>query len=217
MGEGDTIELAGDHMSLEVDEKGAATIRFSPTSITGRVCGGCTLCCKLLPIPIEGELKPAGERCRHARAGKGCGIYAQRPMPCRTWACRWVADRETAGMPRPDRCHYVIDIQEDYVTLAPFDGGEPFKVGVIQVWVDPAFPEAAKAPELRAYMLRMAEKYRLATIVRFDSRRAYTVFPPPIADDGQWHEMGGSVEDRTPSEREVTVVFSDGEERTAIG
>ena len=39
-----------------------------------RHCGGCTLCCKL--IPVEELNKPAGARCKHVRTGKGCSIYA---------------------------------------------------------------------------------------------------------------------------------------------
>ena len=52
-----------------------------------RTCGDCTLCCQVLDIP---ELtKPAGRLCVHANAG--CNIYPDRPEPCRTFTCGWLA------------------------------------------------------------------------------------------------------------------------------
>jgi Fe-S-cluster containining protein len=213
----DVYNLAGDRITLTHAPDGTSTLHFSDKG-TGRVCGGCTACCKLPPIPGPPLHKPAGVRCKHARTGKGCSIYSTRPMACRVWACRWLADKETAGMPRPDRAHYVIDIQEDYIEMVPHDGGPKQRVGVIQVWVDPAYRDAYKAPELRAYMLRMAVDHRMATIVRFSSREAVTIFPPPICEDRQWHEvLDGKIVDRTALDRQVMeeleryeVGFSDG-------
>ncbi len=37
-------------------------------------CGGCTLCCRLLPVPSLDKL--AGQQSRHASTGKGCSIYS---------------------------------------------------------------------------------------------------------------------------------------------
>jgi hypothetical protein len=193
-------ELAGDRITLTHDE-GHDTIHFSEHG-AGRVCGSCTLCCKLLPIPGAPLHKPANTRCQHQRSGKGCTIYASRPTPCRVFACRWLADAECAGMKRPDRSHYVVDINPDYVE-AVYEDGTRFKVGVIQVWVDPAYRLAYRAPELRAYMLRMATDHRLATIIRYSSTEAFTVFPPPLASDGQWHEESGTVLSRTAEEAEI--------------
>jgi hypothetical protein len=200
MTEPNPYDLAGDHVRLTHDGN-KDILHFSATG-TGRVCGSCSLCCKLLPIPGPPLHKPAGVRCQHQRTGKGCTVYADRPMACRVFACRWLADLETAGMPRPDRCHYVIDLTGDYVELV-HDTGERQKVGVVQVWVDPAFPDAWRAPELRAYMLRIAIDYRMATIIRFSSRDALTVFPPPLATDGQWHEQRGGIVSRDPVDYQI--------------
>jgi Fe-S-cluster containining protein len=185
------VQLAGDHIVLTY-EGDTITASFDDKG-TGRVCGGRTLCCKLLPVPVPELQKPAGVRCKHSRAGKGCAIYATRPFACRTFACRWLADRETAGMPRPDRSHYVIDMMEDHVRMVPSDGSPPTRIPVLQVWVDPAFPNSHRAPELRAYMLAMGERHGLATIVRYDNRRAITVFPPPMCEDRQWHEVTDAI------------------------
>jgi hypothetical protein len=182
------LRLAGDHVTI-THEGNTTTLTFSDKG-TGRVCGGCTLCCKLLPVPGPPLNKPDNVRCQHARSGRGCGIYADRPFSCRVFVCRWLADTETAGQRRPDRAHYVIDLAEDYVELVQ-DTGERRKIGVIQVWVDPAWPDAWRAPELRAYILRMAEQHGMAAIIRWSAADAMTVFAPPLASDGEWHEERG--------------------------
>lgn len=189
------IEIAqtADNVTITFDAKG-----------TGRVCGSCQLCCKLVPVPAIH--KAAGSRCQHSKVGRGCTIYATRPFACQTWSCRWLADRETAGMPRPDRCHYVVDLVPDSVKVIAEDGRQS-QVPVIQVWVDPAFPEAHRAPELRAYMLQMAEKYKLATIVRFDSRRALMVFPPPITGVGWIERADGKIVSRDATDAQVLADF----------
>jgi len=153
-----------------------------------RVCGGCTLCCKLLPVGSLGKL--AGERCRHQAHGKGCRLHGTGAMPreCRLWNCRWVGGAEgTEHLPRPDRAHYVLDIMPDYVTLSTSDG--EFDMLVIQVWIDPAFPDAHRDPQLRAYLAACGERDRCAAIIRYDSRRGIVVFPPALSADGQWHEI----------------------------
>ena len=179
------LQLAGDHVTLTTD--GNTTTLSFDNKHTGRRCGGCTLCCKLLPVPTIAKL--AGERCKHQRGGKGCAIYAARPMACRVWTCRWLSDKETEGMPRPDRCHYVIDAQEDVVRAKPHDGSPASVHPVLQIWIDPAFPDAYRAPELRRYMLAMAEKHGLAALIRYDDVRCFSVWAPPLASDRQWHEV----------------------------
>lgn len=113
-----------------------------------RRCGDCTLCCKLLPAP---ELeKPAGARCSHQRHGKGCAVYARRPWSCATWTCRWLAGDDTSDLSRPDRVHYVIDVMPDFVRVGPDSQAVP----VVQVWIDPDYPDAHRDPRLRAYLAR---------------------------------------------------------------
>jgi Fe-S-cluster containining protein len=111
-----------------------------------RQCGDCQLCCKLLPMQpgrrearattalIEAGLarpdefvgmlpewtKPAGERCKFQKAGKGCAVYARRPLGCRLWNCRWLVDAGETS--RPDRAHYVIDIMPDVIRMVPNEG-----------------------------------------------------------------------------------------------
>jgi hypothetical protein len=181
------LELAGDHITVTETPDGTTEFEFGDKPAGGRVCGGCQLCCRLVPVA---ELhKPAGIRCGHARFGKGCTIHAARPVSCRTWSCRWLADAKTAGMPRPDRCHYVIDKKADDMVFQQAAGAEPTSVHAIVVWVDPKFPEAHRAPELRAFLLRMARDYGAPAIVRYDERDAIAIIAPPLSSTGEWHEI----------------------------
>jgi hypothetical protein len=192
------LELAGNFMTFVEDDEGTAHITFDDVG-TGRRCGDCRLCCRLLPVPLL--RKAAGERCRYSRHGKGCTIYEQRPDVCRTWSCRWLADPTTTAIPRPDRAHYVIDLEYDYVTMQDAEGS---RIQVMQVWVDPAFRSAWDTKPLRDYMLLIATKWATATIIRFSSRDALVVFPPPLSSDGQWHIVrGGKVEARNAYEQEI--------------
>lgn len=181
------------------------TLRFKTTFMDApprRKCGDCTLCCRLVPVVELG--KKAGARCEHQRHSKGCRIYADRPHSCVMWSCRWLVDDEVNGLPRPDRSHYVIDIMPDYVTLTQEDG-TVFEIPVVQVWVDPQYRDAWRAPEMRLYMARMADRHGMATIIRWSSSEALTVFPPAISSDREWHEMSGLIEARTAIERQVLI------------
>lgn len=195
------MELAGDRMLISEGADGVTTITFGDKG-TGRTCGDCQLCCRLVPVPTIG--KGAGEKCQFQKYAKGCRIYDTRPDACRTWSCRWLSDPEAAGMPRPDRCHYVIDCTWDYVTAVP-EGGAPIQIPVVQVWVDPAYRLAYRAPELRAYMLRVAIKHGAATIIRWGTREAITVFPPALSNDGEWHEKTGIAEPEYAPPRSIAV------------
>lgn len=183
---GDPVYLNGDRMTIVDNADGSATFTYDDKG-TGRSCGGCSLCCKLIGVASLG--KPPGQKCRHSKVGKGCAIYDMRPKDCRTWSCRWLADFDTAGMPRPDRCHYVIDLTWEKVMAR--DQEDTREIPALQVWVDPAFPEAAKAPELRRFMVHVAEKYGAATVLRFE-KDATIVFPPQFSTDGLWREMRGT-------------------------
>lgn len=166
-----------------------------------RKCGDCTLCCRLVPVVELG--KKAGERCQHQRYHKGCAIYGKHPVSCRLWSCKWLVDGAAAGLPRPDRAHYVIDIMPDFVTMTHDDTGERHEIPVQQVWVDPHHREAWRTPEFRGFMLQMAADHGMATIIRWSSTEALTVFAPPFAADGEWHEVGGQITARNDLERQI--------------
>lgn len=182
------LALAGDCLTVAETDTHTTVVTFGERG-TGRVCGGCQLCCRLLPVHLDDQYKPAGTRCRYSRHGKGCTIHATRPLPCRTWSCRWLADPGTTGMPRPDRCHYVIDLMPGEMVLQPPGDVPPTKVAAIVVWLDPGFPGAHRVLELRAYLLRMAERRGAPALVRMNGHDVLAIIPPPLNPDGRWREI----------------------------
>ena len=69
-----------------------------------RSCGDCNACCTVLRIDSQlgystrldnGEdiAKPAGVSCRFLTKN-GCGIYAVRPIVCRSFKCDWLKGRK---------------------------------------------------------------------------------------------------------------------------
>lgn len=152
-----------------------------------RQCGGCTLCCKLIPVDLPSGKKLAGHRCPHQRTGKGCAIYNTAPFPCRMWNCRWLVNDDTAELRRPDRVHYVVDITPDHITIVPNEGGERTHVQVVQIWVDPDYPDAWRDPALLAYLDRRGQE-GIAALIRWGSSEGMTLFPPSMSSDGEFHE-----------------------------
>ena len=81
--------------------------------LPARECGGCTICCAVLPIASEQFDKQAGVLCTHCNEAAGCRIYETRPGPCRAFLCGW---RELALIPddlRPDRSGILVVAGED--------------------------------------------------------------------------------------------------------
>lgn len=161
-----------------------------------RRCASCTLCCKLLPVPPLG--KKAGEKCKHQRF-KGCTVYHKPGMPpeCMLWSCRWLVNDDTADLQRPNVSHYVIDIMPDHITLQDNQTGALMAIQVVQIWVDPAHPNAHRDPALRAYLLRRGEE-GIAALVRYDAKRAMTLLPPNMIGSGTppagWLQADGWIE-----------------------
>lgn len=178
-----------------------------------RKCGGCTLCCKLLPVHdgilIDGKRqrgnldKLAGERCPHQRFKKGCAVYNTSKMPscCKVWNCRWLTGDDTADLSRPDHSHVVLDLMPDFITLVDNETGEKRNVEVVQVWCDPHHPEAWRAPSLLSYFERRGQQ-GIAALIRYNSNDAFTLFPPSMSGDHQWHEArnGTVVPERSPAD-----------------
>jgi Putative zinc- or iron-chelating domain len=148
--------------------------------------------------------KPPGERCPHQRHHVGCVIYRTRPFGCRSWSCRWLLNDDTADQHRPDRAHYVIDPTPDFVKIDPEGGNNPATVvPVIQIWLDPRYPDAHRDPALRAYLVRRAEQDGAAAIIRLSSTKAFLLVAPPMNKDGTWfeHHAGVSEAEHTADEK----------------
>lgn len=163
------------------------TFSIDFTANRTRSCGGCTLCCKLLPVR---ELqKKGGERCRHQRTGKGCAVYRkpELPLSCRLWSCKWLID-DTAMFSRPDRLHCVIDIMPDFVQVLDHATGQMHSIEAVQLWCDPRYPDAHRDPELRAYLERYCEKRRALVLVRYSEEESMPLLPPFMNNTGEWVE-----------------------------
>jgi hypothetical protein len=149
--------------------------------MSNRRCGTCTLCCKLLPVQ---ELhKDAGVRCQHQRH-TGCAIYRTKPSACSLWSCVWLMGK-APDLARPDRSHYVIDPMPDYITIRNDESGESEKVVIVQIWIDPRFPDAHRDDVLRGYLSRLA----MPALIRYNSTAAMVLFPPECTADDEWHEV----------------------------
>lgn len=195
-----------------------------------RKCGDCQLCCKLLPVArrdnrvadlmLEAKLldaktaatsmpsfeKLAGERCPHQRHHKGCAVYPNRPLPCRLWDCRWLINDDTADLHRPDRAHYVLDVMPDFVHVDDANTGEMVRMPVVQIWVDPDYPDAHRDPKLRDYIARQPNTLGL---VRFDSKRAITLIPPSLSTTKEWIEVESNQREQTHTPAEIAAVMRD--------
>jgi hypothetical protein len=92
---------------------------------TGRDCGKCSLCCKVMGI---GELnKPAATWCSHCKPGKGgCTIYATRPSECANFNCLWLTSTEFDAAWYPPTAKMVVHLENEGNRIA--------------VRVDTAFP-----------------------------------------------------------------------------
>ncbi|MEI9852448.1 MAG: YkgJ family cysteine cluster protein [Sphingomonas sp.] len=89
----------------------------------GRSCGGCTLCCKVMEVT---ELaKPPGQWCGHCAVGKGCGIYAERPLSCRTYMCVYLVSLRAGPHWYPARSKMVITMESTGRTVVRVDAGRP--------------------------------------------------------------------------------------------
>jgi hypothetical protein len=130
--------------------------------------------------------KPAGARCQHQRHAKGCAIYNSRPFGCRAWSCRWLTGEDTADLSRPDRSRYVIDMAPDFVEATDNATKAINNIPVIQVWLDPKFPNAHRDPALRAFLERRGRE-GYAALIRYDSSDGFVLFPPALTG-GQWLE-----------------------------
>jgi Pyruvate/2-oxoacid:ferredoxin oxidoreductase delta subunit len=158
---------------------------FGPP-VRGRSCGACKLCCTLVPAELADGWKPHNVRCKHVRS-RGCGIYASRPRPCQAWSCKWLIDASTAGLRRPDLAGYAIDPSLDTILA----GEQPMEV--IQVWCDPARPDAHRDPALRTWLAAMAERFGMVAIVRWGPDAGIILAPPAFSDTGDWLELGGEM------------------------
>ena len=133
------------------------------------------MCCK---TPSIKELeKPPGVWCRHAVAGKGCGIYQNRPAVCQTFYCHWMLNPHLGPEWKPDRAKFVL------YGSAPSGGRQ-----VIHIAVDPSFPNAWTKPpyfaEIKKWVRDGVEQDRLLLVLVQIGARSIGVLPDRIVELG---------------------------------
>ena len=77
--------------------------------IASRPCGGCTVCCKVLPVRTPELRKASHVLCMHCDEGTGCRIYAGRPKLCREYHCAWQTLEALPESWRPDISGVFVD------------------------------------------------------------------------------------------------------------
>jgi hypothetical protein len=87
----------------------AELARIDARVVPNRSCGACSLCCKVVSIPLFG--KAAGQWCSHAKPGKGCGIHATRPFVCRGAYCHWIMTPGLGPEWKPDVAKFAIFVR----------------------------------------------------------------------------------------------------------
>src|SRR5215472_2087469 len=119
-------------------------------TIPDRVCGSCTLCCKV--VSVYEINKPKGVWCRFSRSHKGCDLYPNHPLSCEAWSCAWLAS-DLAENLRPDKCHVVVDIMPDTVIVTDNDTGKTIHIKAPQLWLDEKYPLAWKEEPVKSFVI----------------------------------------------------------------
>jgi hypothetical protein len=122
--------------------------------------------------------KPKNHWCQHAKANR-CTIYETRPQSCVRWSCMWLVSDHPDEL-KPNRSHVVFDILPDVVNT------EEGAKGVVQLWVDPGYPDAHRAPAVRRVIEGIGTVEGMPTLARIGARGLLIV--PPCLNGGVWLE-----------------------------
>lgn len=144
--------------------------------VAGRSCGTCTLCCKVLAI--EELNKPHGVWCPHAKPGRGCAIYSDRPGACREFICGYLVSEGLSPEWFPATSKIVLMYVDNGIT-AVVDTGRP------DAWKAEPFYK-----QLKAWAVAFLQHNR-QVLVRVGNR-TIAILPDHDADLGPM-EPGGQV------------------------
>lgn len=172
-----------------------------------RQCGSCQLCC-IIP-PHSGLDKPGAQRCCHLSRTKGCKVYDRRPRACRLFRCQWLSEFDTADMRRPDRCHYLIDPAPDVMETQDNITGARRAIQCVQVWCDPAHPEAYRDEALLRFLWRRGEEGIVAIIRYGNGDDDFILFPPQFTGDGTFQARNGTMRREYTAAEVATMVGED--------
>ena len=79
-----------------------------------RSCGTCTKCCEgYLQGNALGHSFYRGKPCHFLAIGKGCSVYAKRPVdPCQKYKCAWLIDENIPEWMKPELVNTIVDFRE---------------------------------------------------------------------------------------------------------
>lgn len=139
-----------------------------------RTCGECTACCYALGVneidKPEFQTCPELSGCDSAHGGceseddtklrlrgGGCGIYDDRPEPCKTYACLWLDETLPDEADRPDKLGVVFSPAYSKV-LGPY------------VQVTEVIEGAVQKPEVRLFIELLGESHAVLHIRKTGNR-----------------------------------------------
>ncbi|MCA0406331.1 MAG: hypothetical protein LCH39_09305 [Proteobacteria bacterium] len=147
----------------------------------GKVCGSCTMCCKLFDVDWLDKPKPAGKWCHHCQPGRGCAIWQSLPKGCADYFCVWRIDPDLPEAWRPDKARFILTHAHQDAPLA--------------VLVDPSAPDAHRKEPYKSMLAKTARSIlegRGSTIVVFNGTKRSLLFPDmevPVPDGLALHEV----------------------------
>ena len=133
----------------------------------GRLCGDCTLCCKLMYV---GDInKAAGKWCPDCKPGVGCSRYEDRPASCKGFYCDWRLNKNLPDYWKPtiSKIVFVKNFQDD---------GKMSNV----LFVDDGYPTAWKKEPYYSEIKRNAARYLeqgVFTYVKTSRGKALLILP----------------------------------------
>ncbi len=137
---------------------------------SGRSCGACSMCCKLLPIAELG--KSHDQWCAHCRPGSGCTIYESRPKACRSFVCSWLVDPRIGEHWYPAKSKMVVQIS----------GGHDDQYDVfVDVHVDRGASNAWRTDPYHSDLQRLSMGHRVLVRV-FYGNRTWIVRPDEVLE-----------------------------------
>ena len=102
---------------------------------TKRTCGTCTKCCEgYLSGEALGITFYSGKPCHFVAIGKGCSVYAKRPLePCVSYKCGWLTNADIPEWMKPSDIDAIIDFRQiknhTYINLK--EAGNPMQSRVL--------------------------------------------------------------------------------------
>lgn len=155
---------------------------------SGRSCGTCDQCCRLIGVHDAGIDKPPGVPCEHlcnASCGQ-CGIYETRPSSCKHYSCMWL-DGDLPEDAKPEHSGVIGEICH----VSPGDGGPGFRLitvvsrsaselhTAIKRWFDPMLNDGTviigfvttTSPDVPEIVVATAESHRRLLAFQLDIRK----------------------------------------------